>query len=103
MDKITFVTAINAYKAYDKTLDRASEFIEIDSPLVNFGWDMFNLLMTSSFSDDDVDFIYWWLHERESFGEINKAYYADGSEIKLDTVEDLWNYLNEDRPECTNS
>jgi phage anti-repressor protein len=51
-------------------------------------------LMSMFFSEEDKDWIDWWLYERISHsGKINKANYKNGDEIILDTPEDLWNFI----------
>jgi len=55
-----------------------------------------DILLKLFFSEEDKDWIDWWLYERVGHsGEINKAYYKNGKEIILYTPEDLWDFLNE--------
>lgn len=97
MDKKTFIEVINLYKNQQETVDEVSHVIKFDSDLVEFGWIMFEKLMYECFPSDKVDFVFWWLWERVDWaGELYKAYREDGSEIKLDCAEDLWEYLMEE-------
>lgn len=72
----------------------------LDSSLTESTYGIFNLLMEEYFTVDGLDTISWWLYdscpkiiyfeEETLFGKYKK-------ELKLDTIEDLWNYLNSDK------
>lgn len=101
MNKKTFISVIEAHQHQNDLLDVYEDLINIDSPLINFGWEMFETLMAECFSEEDRDVIYWWLYERISHnGEILRMYDCNDNEIKMDTPEDLWNYLTDFEPEC---
>ena len=102
MKKSTFIKVIKAHQQQEAYIDAVQVIIDVDSPIVEFGWTMFELLLESHFNEEDRDFIYWWLYERVNphTGEVNEAYDAEGNPIKLDTPEDLWNYLTGFEPEC---
>lgn len=102
MNKQTFIKIIKAHQQQDALISKAQVIIDIDSPIIEFGWEMFQLLLESNFNEEDREFIYWWLYERVNSytGEVRQAYDSNGNPIKLDTPEDLWNYLTGFEPEC---
>lgn len=60
----------------------------IDTPIFNYIDSMFDMLLHAYLTDDGVDWVYCWLFEPGK-----KAYNKDGSEIKTDTIEDLYKLL----------
>ena len=77
---------------YQDILEERDKFDEIgfsiDAPIFNYIDSMFDMLLHAYLTDDGVDWVYWWLLEPG-----NKAYNKDGSEIKTDTIEDLYKLL----------
>lgn len=96
--KSLFVKCIEKYKSQNKTLDQLEELgFEIwDTSVIEFGWYMFDAFLDSNFNEDGKDWINWWLYERAEFSDM-KAYNEDGSEIPMDTIEDLWNLVEKYR------
>lgn len=96
MDKETFIKLVENYQKFSKELD-AWDNLGInmfESPLIQLYYEQFATIMDSAFSEEDAEFIDWWLNERiSSDGKVNKAY-VDGVELKLDTVEDLWENIS---------
>ena len=60
----------------------------IDAPIFIYTDSMFDMLLHAYLTDYGVDWVYWWLFEPGK-----KAYNKDGSEIKTDTIEDLYKLL----------
>lgn len=96
MDKSTFINLIEQYQEQSDRIDRLSEIISYDSPVVEFGWKMFDKLMAVSFNENQLDWINWWLYERIGFidGKEHPYYDEDNNAHYLHTAEDLWNFIN---------
>lgn len=96
MNKKTFIRIINEYKEQDRLLSIAVDFVNIDSPIITFGFDMFDTLISEAFSDEDIELIYDYLHTYDDCIHVRK-----GNEEKvISTPEDLWNWLTNFEPEC---
>lgn len=97
LSKEEFVEIINNIKKQDKKDDDFSKAIGImcDGSPALFGVDnkitesLLSLLI-KIFEDKD-DWISWWIYERVN--DEYKAYYKNKKEIKLNTAEDLYNFL----------
>lgn len=100
ISKEEFVNIIKLHKKQNLNIDKLEELgLNIsDSSLVEFGFIMFDLLISSNFSDEGKDWINWWVYERPMLDE-NKPLVlnADGSEVPTKTIEDLWNIIEEYR------
>jgi hypothetical protein len=96
MDKSTFISLIEQHQEQSDRIDRLSEIISYDSPVVEFGWKMFDKLMAVSFNENQLDWINWWLYERIGFidGKEHPYYDEDNNAHYLHTAEDLWNFIN---------
>lgn len=96
--KSLFVKCIEKHKSQNKILDQLEELgFEIwDTSVIEFGWQMFDAFLESNFNEDGKDWINWWLYERRVPSDM-KAYNEDGSEIPMDTIEDLWNLVEKYR------
>ena len=96
MDKKTFINLIKQHQEQSDRLDRLSEIINYDSPLVEFGWLMFDNVMREAFNETQVDWIFWWLYERIGIidGKEHPYYDENDNAHYLHTAEDLWNFIN---------
>jgi hypothetical protein len=95
MNKEQFVEIIKQHQEQEKRIDRLSELIDYGSPLVEFGWLMFDNVMREAFNEDQRDWISWWLYDRISFttGE-ELPYYEEGNEEHyVHTPEELWDLI----------
>lgn len=96
--KEKFIEIIKLHLVQDTTIDKLQELgiQTIESPLVEFGFLMFENLIEYTFSTEGKDWIFWWLYERNLLGgpfAINE----DGSELPTETIEDLWNIVEKYR------
>lgn len=94
-----FSRIISSIKAQSEKEDRISTSLEemfdgyliptISEGLTNLLIDILKLEF-----DDDNDWIGWWIYEKE-YGTLErlKAYNADGSEIVLNTIDKLYDFL----------
>ena len=90
MTKEKFIKLIKMHQQQNNDLDAVEKFIAIDSPIIEFGWFMFEFLMEEVFCEEARDTIYWWLYE---YDEDHKMYNCDGNEIPMNTIDDLWEFL----------
>ena len=65
-----------------------------DSPLIEYGNKMFARLIKAYFTEEGVEWIYWWLYEKDGDPEM-KAWDENHNEIPMETMEDLWNYVEQ--------
>lgn len=95
MTKEQFIEIIKQYQEQEKRIDRLSELIDYDSPLVEFGWVMFNNVMREAFNEDQRDWISWWLYDRINFitGEEYPYWGNDDVEHYVHTPEELWDLI----------
>lgn len=97
MTRETFLKIINLHQEQDKRIDRLSEVINYDSPLVEFGWLMFDEIMREAFSEEQRDWISWWLYERISIinGEELPYFGEKGKKQYIHTPEELWDFIQD--------
>ena len=95
MTKEQFLLLIKEYQEQDTALDRVSDLINFDHPIIDFGWRMMDLVIKTNFNETQQDWINWWLYDRKpSWSKhINIACDENGNEIDLDTPEKLWNFV----------
>lgn len=65
-----------------------------DSPLIEYGNFLFERIFSIYFSEEGREWIYWWLYEKNGNPEM-KAWDKDNNEIPTETIEDLWNIVEE--------
>ena len=58
------------------------------SPVIDYGWKMFDRLKQAYFTEEGVDWIDYFLYENPE-----KCYYQDGVRVPLETVDDLWSLI----------
>lgn len=95
MTKEQFVEIIKQHQEQEKRIDRLSELIDYDSPLVEFGWVMFDNVMREAFNEDQRDWISWWLYDRISFTTGEEHPYWDENKVEhyVHTPEELWDLI----------
>ena len=96
MDKSTFINLIEQHQEQEERIDKFSEIIRFDSPVIEFGWKMFDAVITEAFNEQQQDWIFWWLYERIGIidGKEHPYYDEEGNAHYLHTAEDLWNFIN---------
>ena len=95
MNKEQFIEIIKQHQEQEKRLDRLSELIDYDSPLVEFGWLMFDELMQEAFNETQVVWIFWWLYDRIDLITKEEHPYWDENDVEhyVHTPEELWDLI----------
>lgn len=95
MNKEQFIKIIEQHQEQEKRLDRLSEIIDYGSPLVEFGWLMFDNVMREAFNEDQRDWISWWLYDRiDTITKEEHPYWGnDNVEHYVHTSEELWDLI----------
>lgn len=93
-----FKEFIKDIQSFEKYIDDLYE-LKIDicnTPIYNTFYSMVDRIENKEFTSSQTEWIDFWLYERTNIfdNSVNQAYDKDGNEIKLDTVEDLWNVIN---------
>lgn len=96
MTKERFVEIIELHQKQNELVDKYSDFIAYDSPIIEFGWEMFDAVLQEAFSETQLDWIHWWLYDRISFvtGEELPYYDEDDEKQYMHTIDDLWEYIS---------
>lgn len=99
--KEKFIETINNIVKLNKEYDRWDDFgINLwELPIGVLMSEIIDASYTWAFTEEGIDWISWWLYERESFygGEPNKVFDENNKEIPSETVEDLWELVKEYR------
>lgn len=92
--KEKFTELIQAYYKQDERVDKLGELFPncYDSPIIEYGWEMFDELKNTYFDEDGVDWIDYFLYENPE-----KCYYQDDVKIPLETIDDLWEVIKDNR------
>jgi len=101
---ITLKTFKNIIKAINKQNEKEHKFCDALEEMIdgNFVPQMSTDILTTLLEclkdvfDDKDDWISWWLYERDG-NKSMKAYNKDKTEIKLDTAEDLYKFLKQNK------
>jgi len=102
----TFIKAIEAIKKQQEKELKFCDALEdmIDGNFVpQMSTDILSALLDclqDIFNDKD-NWTDWWIYEKD-FGKDKKitANYKNGRQIKLDTIEDLYNFLKKNKKKC---
>lgn len=96
MNKEEFIELIKDYQKNREHIDTISNifpnFWELNC--VDYGNTMFEKLLNVYFKEESVDWIYWWLFEKDGNPEY-KAWDKDNNEIPTETIEDLWDIVKD--------
>lgn len=99
MEKKTLVELIETVEKFNEALDSFHNVgIDIyDSHLVESFNKLEDMFMKANFTEEGVDWIYWYLYERISLvtGEVLACYDENGKEFFVENPEDLWELVKE--------
>lgn len=99
MTKELFTKMIIEIQNFSNRIDSLCDVLCTDffeSPLVESGWNLINLLVESHFDEEGQDWINWWLYEKDGRPEL-KAFDENDNEIPTETIDDLWNLVKDCR------
>lgn len=98
INREAFLELLENRKAQSERIDKLEEIgLSIwDSPLIEFGYTMFDKVIEAYFTEEGVDWIDWWLYEKNGDPE-TKAFDEDKDEIPMETMVDLWRYIKQYR------
>ena len=100
ISKEEFFKIIEEHEVQQECLDKISKAgLQIfDSDIIEYGNIMFDRVMKAYFTEDGIDWIYWWLYELKSFNDLGPYVFDEnGNPISVDTLDDLWNLVQEHR------
>ena len=85
--KEEFVALISQYREQEKRVDSLCKIFSdsFESPVIEWGFIMFDNLMKAYFDSKGVDWINYYLYENPE-----KCYYHNNERISLETPDDLW-------------
>ena len=98
-----FTKGIEFIQEFDSLIYHLEGFINVElseSKLVNTTYELFNLFMGEYFTENGLDTILWWLYDscpKIIYFEEDTLFGEEKHELELNTIEDLWNYLNSDK------
>lgn len=92
MSKEYFTWLIEGYFQQFKDIDVLCKIFEnaFCSPIIDYGWKMFDEVLKAYFTEDGVDWIYYFLTENSE-----KCYYENNKRIPLETISDLWDLVKD--------
>jgi len=98
--KNDFIQLIQTYQAWEKKIDSVEKILDIDNAF-NIDWieysaRLFEHTIEILFNNEGVEIINWWLFELEDKSG-DCMWDEDGKVIPMKTIEDLWNYVKEER------
>lgn len=99
MTKELFTKIITEIQTFSNRIDLLCDVLCTDffeSPLVESGWNLINLLVESHFDEEGQEWINWWLYEKDGRPEL-KAFDENDNEIPTETIDDLWNLVKDCR------
>lgn len=96
MNKELFEKLIEETVETKKWLEQlfALEIDLVDSRISIYSNFLFETLLYTYFTEEGIDWIYWWLYEKDGDPEL-KAYDKYNIEIPSETIDDLWNIVKE--------
>lgn len=101
ISKEDFVKVITDYQDYRNRVEQVSEVLGTDflySDWMEYPHFLFQDYISSHFNEEGIDWINWWLFEKpESTKGEAQAWDANHNEIPTETVEDLWNIVENHR------
>lgn len=98
--KEKFIEIIESYFDTDKYIDQLNDFLNInifENPICNAYYKMFYNWLNASFTKAGIEWVDWWIFDREPNSSKPQAWNADNTPIPTETLEDLWNLIKEYR------
>lgn len=73
-------------------IERLTGIRLIDSDLITDSYNIFDAAIALSFTEEGQDLVFWWLYE-----DVPKIIYIEDTKIDVEDIEDLWNYMMDDK------
>lgn len=73
-------------------IERLTGIHLIDSDLITDSYNIFDSAIALSFTEEGQDLVFWWLYE-----DVPKIIYIEETKIDVEDIEDLWNYMMDDK------
>lgn len=73
-------------------IERLTGIRLIDSDLITDSYNIFDAAIALSFTEEGQDLVFWWLYE-----DVPKIIYIEETKIDVEDIEDLWNYMMDDK------
>lgn len=73
-------------------IERLTGIHLIDSDLITDSYNIFDAAIALSFTEEGQDLVFWWLYE-----DVPKIIYIEETKIDVEDIEDLWNYMMDDK------
>lgn len=73
-------------------IERLTGIHLIDSDLITDSYNIFDAAIALSFTEEGQDLVFWWLYE-----DVPKIIYIEDTKIDVEDIEDLWNYMMDDK------
>ena len=95
LSKEKFIEYLTAITKYNEEADKLSDFFEanlFESPLFTKATNLTNIVISylSDVNEYVEDLINWWLYE-----DVDKVLHYKDKEISVKTIDELYNYINE--------
>lgn len=97
--KEEFIDLIKRHCAWEKRIDSVQEILNcniFEADWVEYANHLFDKALKISFSESAVDTVMWWIYEHTD-KEKEAMWDENGKVIPMKTVEDLWNFVKEER------
>jgi len=97
--KDNFNILINNHLAWDKRIDSVCKVLDcdiFDADWVEYSNTLFTRVLHILFTDDAVETITWWMYEHTDKDK-DAMWDETGKVIPMKTVEDLWNFVKDER------
>ena len=97
--KNEFIKLISDHVKWNKKINEVCSILGTDlfeATWIEYGYSLFDKLLSLEFDECAIDDINWWLWEKEGDPEM-KMWDKDGNEIPTETIEDLWEIVKDNR------
>ena len=90
----TFKEIIACYQVQEESLDELEKlgFDIWQTPVVDFGYKMFDYTLQTNFDSDGQDIIYWYLTEKKKYPDL-EMFDDKHNIIPTKSIRDLWNVV----------
>lgn len=98
MTRKEFEELIKTYKQFDKVSNALSkvglDVFEGDNPIADSFYKVSELVITSHYTEEGVEWIFWWIYEN-NFGKNELPAYDEDENLICQTEDELYNYIKQ--------